>query len=104
MKDYKYLLYFDPSAWGYLDEPNYPEIEAYMRTIHTMLSNDDFIMLFSNVGMFEVEDNPDKVKVARLKSYLEKINYIYLKLDAEIENIANLLYEAGLLTSPKKIE
>jgi hypothetical protein len=101
MENCKYLLYFDPSAWGYLDESNYPEIEAHMHTIYAMLTNDDFDMLFSNVGMFEIEDNPDKEKVTRLKSYLEKIKYKYLKLDTEIENIANLLFEAGLLTSLK---
>ena len=98
----KLKLYLDASAIGYLDEQTSPNEMNDMLALWTEIQQGRYSVILSEVTLNELNANKNRKKVNILINYLADISYNIVKVDLEIERIAELVKTNGLLLSDKK--
>ena len=99
----KLRIYLDACVIGNLDEQNHPQDMADAHALWAMIKASEFYVIISEVTLDELNDNKNLEKVKILSNYLNQITYETLPLNSEIEYIADLIKQTGLIPSDKKL-
>ena len=97
----KLKLYLDTSAIGYLDEQSSPKEMADILTLWDQIKQGRYDVVISQVTLGELSNNRNTDKVRLLFEFLSDISYDTVDVDAEVEKVAVLVKNNGLLVSNK---
>ena len=97
----KLKIYLDTSAIGYLDEHTSPNEMSDMRVLWDEIKHDKYDVVLSEVTLVELNARKNEDKVETLTDYLNEIHYDLIKVNDEVETVANLVKSTGLLISDK---
>ena len=99
----KLKIYLDTCVIGNLDEQGDPKVMAEAHTLWEMIKAGEFDVVVSSVTLDEINDikNLDKIKI--LYDYLSEITFEKIMFNDEIEHIADIVKNSGLISSEKKL-
>ena len=98
----KMRIYLDTSVISYLDQQDSPEKMKETQEVWELLKSEEYEVIISSLAIREIsEANYEKSEI--LFSYLEQINYEECEINDEIEELAELIINEGIL-KPKSID
>jgi predicted nucleic acid-binding protein len=97
----KLKIYLDTSAIGYLDEQTSPKEMEDMLALWDKIKQGSYDVVISRVALNELRDNKNLEKVKILVGFLSEISYETIEVNDEIDRIADLVKNNGLLVSDK---
>jgi predicted nucleic acid-binding protein len=95
--DRKLRIYFDTSIVSHLDQQDAPEKMAETHRLWERAKKDEFEIVMSDVVTREL-DGCQKDKREILYGYLSEIDYVELRTNREIDDIAMKIISLGVLT------
>ena len=99
----KIKLYLDTSVIGNLDEQSSPQDMAEAHALWDLIKQGEFDVVISEVTLNEITANKNLDKVRTLLAYINEITYESVSLDDEINHIADLVKQAGMIAADKHI-
>ena len=94
----KIKLFLDASAISSIVEAEKPERVADMQALWEMIKQDEYDVVISSLVEDELDKIKDLPKKATIYSYLEQIDYISHEVNEEMNYLANLIIQRGILT------
>ena len=99
----KLKLYLDTSAIGYLDEANSANEMSDMRKLWELIKSGEYSAVISDVAFVEISQNKNAKKVEILLSYIAEIPYERTSINDEINKIAEIVKQNGLIAADKHL-
>ena len=97
----KLKIYLDTSAIGYLDEESSPKEMSDMRELWELIKYDEYSVVISDVTLDEIRQSKNAQKVETLLNYIAEISYERVNINEEINKIAEMVKQNGLITADK---
>ena len=97
----KLKIYLDTSAIGYLDEQSSPKEMIDMQVLWDEIRHEKYDVMLSEVTLAELNASKNVEKVEALSGFLNEIQYKIIKVNDDVEKVADLVKSTGLLISDK---
>ena len=97
----KLKIYLDTSAIGNLDEPTSPKEMNDMFSLWDEIKQNKYDVIISEITLNEIYANQNLKKISTLDTYLSEIEYTTVKVNDEVNHVANLVKSTGILISDK---
>jgi len=97
----KLKIYLDTSAIGYLDEQSSPKEMIDMQVLWDEIRHEKYDVMLSEVTLAELNASKNVEKVEALSGFLNEIQYKIIKVNDNVEKVADLVKSTGLLISDK---
>ncbi len=98
----KIRVYLDTSVISYLDQKDTPNRMKETQEMWKILKKDRFQVLISNLVLREIGEC-DAIKRKTLLSYLSEIDYEEYEVNTEVDELAKLIIDEGIL-KPKSMD
>lgn len=92
----KTKVYFDTSVISYLDQQDAPELMFQTHKFWDVVKTGKFSVIISEITEFEI-NNCQELKRAKLRDYLDQIDYSVVTIDEETESVAQKFVDMGIL-------
>ena len=99
----KLKLYLDTNIIGNIDEHGDPKSMSEAHALWDMIKAGEFDVVISEVTLIEISDNKNLEKVDILYSYLSEIFFEHIPMNDEIEHIAEIIKNSGLIVEDKQL-
>jgi predicted nucleic acid-binding protein len=90
-------IYLDTSVISHLDQANHPKWTENTLKFWEQLKSGRFDVLVSTVVDMEIDDCKEVAKRAKLRGFLDEIEYTMVNIDKEIEDVAKLFIDNDIL-------
>lgn len=98
----KIRVYLDTSIISYLDQQDMPDKMKETKSMWEILKSNKFQVIISDLVLREIDEcNEEKKQI--LLSYLNEIDYEICTIDSEVDELANIIIEEGILR-PKSLD
>ena len=94
----KLKIYIDTSVIGYLYQETQPEKMADTRKLWKLIKQGEYQVVISELLFEELNANPNEEIKKTLLGFLAEIDYQNMQITEEIEELAQLVVETGILT------
>ena len=94
----KMKIYLDTSIIGYLHQETQPEKMTDTHNLWKQIKDGRYNVIISNLLLVELSNNPNEEIKNKLLSFLAEIEYNIVSVSSEIERLAGLIIERGILT------
>ena len=98
----KIRIYLDTSIISYLDQQDTPERMKETQKTWEILKSNKYQVIISSLVLEEISECDEKKK-EKLLMYLEDIDYEEYKINDEVDNLAKMIIDEGIL-KPKSLD
>ena len=97
----KLKIYLDTCTVSNLEEPSKPVRMAEMRALWELIKQSEYGLVLSDVVLNEIGEIKDVERRTILTSYLSEVMYEYVETNDEIEHIAEIIANSGVLVAQR---
>ena len=97
----KLKIYLDSCTINNLDEPSEPVKMAEMQAVWELIKEGEYDLVISNVVLNEIIATKDEKRRTLLLSFLSEVTYEFIRTNEEIEHIAEIIANSGMLVAEK---